>query len=102
MNYKDFKALETLKEIIETKPAAITATADENGNAQIQVEGRGIDLLFLSMAIAENLIKKTHISVDDYCYMFKDGMNNFGDMSEKSIENEIEKMREKLFGRGNK
>ena len=102
MNYRDFKALEGLKEIIETKPAKITATADENGNTHIEVEGRGIDLLFISMVIAENLMEKTHISVNDYCYMLQEGMNTFGDMSEKSIEDEIEKMRKKLYGRGSK
>lgn len=67
MNYK------FLKEMFKDKPAKITAESDDKGIMNIMFEGRGIELLALSIAISEQVIEKCPLTMDDYCEMLKGG-----------------------------
>ncbi len=62
-----------LKEIFKTQPAKITAETDDKDNMNIRFDGRGIELLALSIAISEGVIEKCPLTIDDYCEMLKEG-----------------------------
>lgn len=95
----------TRKEIIEDifKPAEakITAETDLEGNTKIKAEGRGVELLTLSIAIAEQTVLNSNgvISVNDYCNILKDVFNDKGKSKEQQdVEREIiKKFFESIF-----
>lgn len=91
-NDEFLKAL-LLENILKNKPAKINALLNEKGNAQIEIEGRRIKILALSMAIAGDVIKTLNVSVDDYCNMLKESINHetFGNDDDvtKAVNNVI-------------
>jgi len=90
MNHEEFK-----REFYKIQPASIKAILDKDDDVQVYLNGRGADLLSLSFCIAESIVKKLPISIDDYCNILKDGFqkNQCQDMFEKMFE----KMFEDLF-----
>ena len=70
-----------IEEISKNVPAKITIETDKNGETHASMEGRGIDLLRLSLTISNSIIKKLPLmTVNKYYELLKD-------MSEKE-ENE--------------
>lgn len=83
---------EIIDEIFKPAEAKITAETDLEGNTKIKVEGRGIEVLTLSIAIAEQTILNSNgvISVNDYCNILKEVVNNKGKSKEQQdVEHEI-------------
>jgi len=79
-----------MKEISINKPAKIIAECDDKGKMTSSFEGRGIELLAVSIAISENIIKTSHISVNDYCEMLKMGVEHQNKSKEqKDVESVI-------------
>lgn len=75
---------------VDTKPAKIEANVDKKCDAIISLEGRGLELLSLSMQIAESVMKKTRTDVDDYCNMLKQGIKGKIDDSKADEESKEE------------
>lgn len=62
------------------KPAEINAKIiNAAGDSEVELEGRLLDLIALSMQIAMDVIEKTDIDVDAYCRTLKEVINNRGD-----------------------
>lgn len=59
------------KELFKNEPAKITAESDDKGITSVTLEGRGIELLALSMAIIEQVIEGSPLTVDDYFEILK-------------------------------
>lgn len=57
----------------EDHPASIQAEIDKDGELGIHIEGRGIELLVLSLEIAENVGKKLKLSKKDYIEILQEG-----------------------------
>lgn len=71
---------EMYEEMIGVKPAEINARIiDVTGNSEIELSGRKIDLITLSIQIARNVIEKSDTDVDVYCQTLKKASNNFRD-----------------------
>lgn len=87
MTFEDFEKM------MSRKPAKITATCDENGNARVECEGRGLELMALSMQIVEEILEFTHTDIDDYCEMLKDGINMNKTMSKETMTKENEEIK---------
>ena len=68
MNHEEFK-----KVFFDSKPASIKATLNKEDDVSVILDGRGADLLSLSMCIAEDVVKNLPLSIDDYCNILKDG-----------------------------
>lgn len=88
------KLKELLKTLLEIKPAKITAECDENGKSTVEVEGRGIDIIALSISIIEEIIKDSNgaLTVDKYCEMLKYTINEMSKPKEqRDVEKEIMK-----------
>jgi hypothetical protein len=68
MNYEEF-----MKNIGHV-PAKIIASVNKKDTASISMEGRGLELLALSLDISKSVIQKAYIDVDDYCNMLKQGI----------------------------
>ncbi len=83
MNHEEFK-----REFFKLQPASIKTILDKDDDVQVYLNGRGADLLSLSLCIAESVVKKLPISIDDYCNILKDGFhkNQCQDMFEKMFE----------------
>ena len=84
----DFKEFEEMK----VEPAKIESTVDENGCARTKMEGRGIELLGLSVEIAVNCMKQYDMPVEIYCEMLKSHMNI------KQRKNDVENIIKKMLG----
>jgi hypothetical protein len=70
MNFDDFE-----KSMI-VKPAEINAKIiNVEGDSEIELDGRSLDLIALSIQIAMDVIEKTHIDVDTYCKTLKEAIN---------------------------
>ena len=70
MNFDDFEKLGSVK------PAEINAKIiNFEGDSEIELDGRLLDLITLSMQIAMDVIEKTHIDVDTYCKTLKEAIN---------------------------
>lgn len=83
---------EITEEIFKPAEAKITAETDLDGNTKIKVEGRGLEVLTLSIAIAEQTILNSNgvISVNGYCNILKDVVNGRGKSKEQQdVEHEI-------------
>lgn len=71
MNLYDFEKM------MRNEPAEINAKIiDVAGNTEIEILGRGIDLIVLSMQIAIDVMQKLHTDVDVYCNTLKKAINN--------------------------
>jgi hypothetical protein len=80
-----------MEEIYKNKPAKIIAETDDKGKFTINFEGRGIELLVMTLEISRKYIESSHIPVDDYCKMLKMGIAMYQDKSkeQKDVENAI-------------
>ena len=68
------------EEMIGVKPAEINARIiDVAGNSEIELSGRKIDLISLSIQISRDVIEKSDIDVDVYCRTLKKVINNCRD-----------------------
>lgn len=88
------KPEELLKTLLENKPAKIEASCNEIGKDTVLIEGRGIDIIALSMVIIEEIIKDSNgaLTVDVYCDMLKYASNKKNKSKEqKDVELEIAK-----------
>ena len=63
------------EKMIGSESAKIEAKSDKYDKASVRLEGRGIDLLALSMEVAKDVIENTSIDVDSYCEILKEGFN---------------------------
>lgn len=71
MNFYDFE------EMMRNEPAEINAKIiDSGGNTEIELLGRGIELIALSMQIALDVMAKTDTDVDVYCRTLKNAIND--------------------------
>ena len=68
MNHEEFK-----KVFFDSQPASIKATLEKDGDVSVKIDGRGADLISLSMCIVEDIVKNLPLSIDDYCNILKDG-----------------------------
>lgn len=83
-----------IKELLNPKPAKITMESDENGKINIEIDGRALECVALSMAIAEQLIKESKgaLTVDAYCDMLRQAVNDHSKFKEQiDVELEIAK-----------
>lgn len=64
------------EEMMRNEPAEINAKADVAGNTEIELLGRGIELIALSMEIALDVMAKTDTDVDVYCGTLKKAIND--------------------------
>lgn len=80
-----------MEEIYRNEPAKIIAESDDKGKFTINFEGRGIELLVMSLEISRKYIESSHLSVDDYCDMLKSAIVKQQDKSkeQKDVENAI-------------
>lgn len=80
-----------MEEIYKNEPAKIIAETDDKGRFTINFDGRGIELLVMSFEISRKYIEESHLSVDDYCEMLKEGFVKHPDKSkeQKDVENVI-------------
>ena len=53
--------------------AQIIAKMHDSGDVEIHLEGRGFDLLSLSLSIARQMVVRGLIDVDDFCDVLKAG-----------------------------
>ncbi len=91
MNLENF-----MKEVLTNQPAKIEASTDEQGRNTIKLEGRLIELIPMSISIAEEIINKSPMfTVDDYCKLLQQFAANKKrkDISkeQRDVENEIMK-----------
>ena len=80
MNIYDFE------EMMRNEPAEINAKTDVAGNTKIELLGRGIELIALSLQIAISVMKKTNTDVDVYCRTLKKAINDHRDDFSKDSE----------------
>lgn len=69
---------ELIKQLLDPKAAKIEASCNETGkDTVLLIEGRGIDIIALSMSIIEEIIKDSNgaLTVDVYCDMLKYALN---------------------------
>ena len=74
-----------IKKLLNPKPAKITAESKENGKSIIKMEGRALECVALSIAIADELIQESKgaLTVDDYCDMLKQAVNDHSKSKEQ-------------------
>lgn len=53
--------------------AQIIAKMHDSGDVEIHLEGRGFDLLSLSLSIARQMVVRGLIDIDDFCDVLKAG-----------------------------
>ena len=71
---------EMFENMIGVKPAEINARIiDVTGSSEIELSGRKIDLITLSIQIARDVIEKSDVDVDVYCRTLKKASNNCRD-----------------------
>lgn len=95
MDYDELKELLKelfLKKAMEDHPAEIVAKR-ENDNINLRFNGRKIDILALSLDIAEKAAKRCNASCDDFCEMLKKGW----DYSDCTYESKFEEVFGDLF-----
>ena len=74
MNFDDFEKSRIVK------PAKINAKIiNVAGDSEVELDGRLLDLIALSIQIAMDVIEKTDTDVDAYCRTLKEAINNRGD-----------------------
>lgn len=91
---KEYTFKQMMDMLQESKPAKIEAKSDENGKMSIEVDDRGLEIIALSLAIAEKLINTSNgaLTVDHYCGMLKSVINECSKSKEqKDVEMEIAK-----------
>lgn len=88
MNFEKFQKM------VGNQPAKIEANVDEKCDARILLEGRGFELMGLSMQIAEDVMKQTHTDVDSYCEMLKEGIKGKNDDSKADKESKLITMKQ--------
>lgn len=84
MNFKEFEKM------VGNRPAKIEAEVNKKGVGTLSLEGRGLELMALSMQIAEDVMKKTHTDVEKYCVMLKEGIRGKNDDSKADEESKEE------------
>jgi len=84
MNFEKFQKM------VGNQPAKIEAQTDKKGEGTILLEGRGLELMALSMQIAQDVIEKTHTDVENYCGMLKEGISGKNDDSKADEESKEE------------
>ena len=62
MNLEEF-----MKEALKNYPAKIEATADEKMESKLNLEGRPIELVPLSLSIVLEICDKANLSISQYC-----------------------------------
>lgn len=62
MNLEEF-----MKEALKHHPAKIEATVDEKMESKLNLEGRPIELVLLSLSIVLEICDKAHLSISSYC-----------------------------------
>lgn len=80
----------------ENHPASIQAEIDKDGELEIHIEGRGIELLVLSLEIAENVGKKLKLSKKDYIEILQEGWNEDSNKND-DVPNIFKKMFDDLI-----
>lgn len=71
----DQKLFEKLVEaVLINEPAKITGEVDDKGKMTVMLDGRGIDIIALALAICERVIEESHLQVNDYCEMLKEAV----------------------------
>ena len=90
-----------LEELFKNKPAKITAESDDKGIMSIMLEGRGIELLALSVAISQKVLEGCPMTVSEYCGLLKYielEQNKDKSKEQKDVENVIiDKMLKDIF-----
>ena len=74
------------------KSAHILAKMHDSGDVEIHLEGRGFDLLSLSLSIARQMVVRGLIDVDDFCDVLKTGTP-----SDAEVSNAIKKLIDDTF-----
>jgi len=77
------------EELFKNAPAKITAESDDKGKITILLNGRGIDILALSLAISERVIEDIPLTFNDYCGMLKKAFTEEKSKEQKDVENAI-------------
>ena len=68
---------------IEKKHSAqIIAKMHDSGDVEIHLEGRGFDILSLSLSIARQMVVRGLIDVNDYCDVLKAGTPSDAEISD--------------------
>lgn len=79
--------------MVENKQSAqIIAKQYDNGDVEMHLDGRGYDLLSLSLSIARQMIVKGLIDIDDFCDVLRAGAP-----SDDEIEKSIKKLTDDTF-----
>ena len=69
--------------------AQIIAKMHDSGDVEIHLDGRGFDLLSLSLSIARQMIVRGLIDIDDFCDVLRAGTPSDAEV-EKSIKKIID------------
>ena len=77
------------EELLKIVPAKITAESDDKGKITILLDGRGIDVLSLALAISERVIEESPLTVDNFCGMLKKACTEEKSKEQKDVENAI-------------
>lgn len=77
------------EELLKNAPAKITAESDDKGKITILLNGRGIDVLSLALAISDRVIEQSPLTVDDFCGMLKKACTEEKKQRAKDVENAI-------------
>ena len=72
--------------------AQIIAKMHDSGDVEMHLDGRGFDLLSLSLSIARQMIVRGLIDVDDFCDVLKAGTP-----SDVEVKNAINKLIDDTF-----
>lgn len=81
-----------MKNVEQKHSAQIIAKMHDSGDAEIHLDGRGFDLLSLSLSIARQMIVRGLIDVDDFCDVLRAGAP-----SDAEVENAIKKLIDDTF-----
>lgn len=55
----------------EIVPTTIKASTDKDGNAHYQIEGRGIEMIELTVGIVKGICSKSSLDIDEFCEILK-------------------------------
>ena len=78
-----------MKNVDQKHSAQILAKMYDSGDVEMHLDGRGYDLLSLSLSIARQMIVKGLIDIDDFCDVLRAGAPS-DDEIEKSIKKLID------------
>jgi hypothetical protein len=76
----------------QKQSAQIIAKMYDSGDVEMHLDGRGFDLLSLSLSIARQMIVRGLIDVDDFCDVLRAGTP-----SDAEVENAIKKLIDDTF-----